>query len=208
MLVSTIISEVRTLFGDAHGVQFDDNDAIRWCNDAQLDIVRKTECLYDQDTPTMVVGTYLYPLPSDFLKFKRVLINDRAISPLSAAHLDRINSTRSSSNFQGESKYYYREGNQIGLYPTPDTVLTFAIDYVPRPTTLALTSDALTIPEEYAENVKNFCLARAYELDDNFAQAERKMKVFEDKKLDDRDDQKNPQVDSYPSVRPVGDDWW
>ena len=57
MLVSEIATRVKRQFGDESGSLIDDNDILRWCNDAQVDIIRKTAALTSSQTTAVTVGT-------------------------------------------------------------------------------------------------------------------------------------------------------
>ena len=212
MLASSIITDVLTIFGDENQVQVTEADIIRWINDAQLQVVNKTECLIKDESPAtpLVAGTARYAIPADFLKFKRVVVDGRTLDPAPAALLDHVSKLRhSSTNGEtGSPRFYYREGGYVYLYPTPDYAYSYVLTYVNRPTAITAGSDSLTIREEYCATVKKLCLARAYELDDQFDQATKKEKEFEREVDEDIADEKNANADSYPSVRPVGDDWW
>lgn len=212
MLASSIITDVLTIFGDVNNIQVEEADIIRWINDAQLAVVNKTECLVKDESPatTLVVGTARYAIPTDFLKFKRVVVDGRVLDIAPAALLDHVSRLRHSSGSgeTGPPRFYYREGGYVNLYPIPDAVYSYVLTYVNRPATITAGSDSLTIREEYCATVKKACLARVYELDDNFDQASKKEKEFEREVDEDASDEKNAYADSYPSVRPVGDDWW
>lgn len=211
MLAREIIDDVLTLFGDRSGAQVNTEDCIRWINDAQLEIVRQTECNLQIEYYTTIPGTNVYATPDDFLKFNRVVYDGIPLLHTTQRDMDMQNEGRENSSASGTPTRFYRSRLAIVLWPSPSEIKGFTIEYLARPELIRSPDQSLTIPEEYQKDIKSLLLARAYETDDNMDAAQAKEKKFEDRIVQNRDDEKNPHMDSYPAIRDVSDyggDYW
>lgn len=100
------------------------------------------------DTFVTVIGTESYAAPVPFEALKSIAIEDpnslkhTPLNPMTADELEQLRITSSSTDAQGYPTKYYREKNQIILWPVPDAVYTIFRHYW---TTLAdLASGGLT----------------------------------------------------------------
>lgn len=205
MEVEDIVKDVQATFGDKHEIQIYIEDILRWINDAQLEVVRKTNCITDTDTPTIVVGTSEYDLPDDFLKFYRVRFDGVILEFSSEAEIAALYGNISNVPNSTPIRVYRKPG-KVCLFPAPDAVKTFSNEYVKRPTLVDDVGDTLEIPEEMRQDIVEYCLSRAYELDDNLPSAQSKEQQFNRAIDASQSEFNNPRVDSYPSVRSTGHD--
>lgn len=204
MLVSEIGTRVKRIFGDETGTQIDDADIIRWCNDGQLDIIRKTHCLTRTADPTSVQGTNSYPLPADFLFFKEAKYGGRLLSSMSAEQFNVTFPDRELNLTQGVSEYFTVRGTNYLLYPYPDTTGTvISLYYVARATTITNIAETPEIPVQFHEAIVKFCLMRAKELDQDWVAAERFQAQYKDDIAESRSETQWLDAGSYPVVRDV-----
>lgn len=202
MKAQEIIDDVLAVFGDRSGMQVSPEDIIRWINDAQLQMVRETGCFELIANYTSIVGEPVYALPDNFFKFRRVVYDGVPLSFVAQQDMDRLGIGRESGAV-GTPTRYYKSPLAVVLYPAPVEIKGFAIEYVARPDAIRSPAQDLSIPEQFQPDLKQLCLSRCYETDENWAMAAAKEKVFGEKTAIARDDFKNPVEDSYPSVRDV-----
>lgn len=129
-------------------VRFSDTILNQRINIVQDYVVRYTKCLYTRNISTPVAGQQEYLLPSDCSAIDRVRFTgsaQRLVGRTLAGLDNEIPSWESTS--AGIPRYYYRRGNNIGLYPAPSVTLATSgalkIDYFQKAT--AMTSDSDTI---------------------------------------------------------------
>ncbi len=208
--VADLSIRIKRIFGDESGTLIEDADILRWLNDAQLDIARKTHCLVKTQTYDSTTGDHTAALPAYFLFYQRATFDGRLLSVISYQDLDKRQPDRAVDYPQATPEYITFVGAGIELYPAPseDGTDNFSVTYVARPIPLEDTAQVLEIPDQYYEALVFFGLMRAKELDQDWAGS----KVFQEKYESElgviRDDVAQPTQSSYPVVRDdVGDDW-
>lgn len=207
MLVSDVKTRVSRAIGDDDLLFVTSADFLRFINDAQTDIVRKTECLQGTTSIATTVGTSSYTLTSTILSLKRVTLEGQVLTPLSPDQVDgftgRVNPSGSTNSYLSGS--YFVWGNKIYVDPS-DCGGNLEIMYVKLPATLTADGDSLEIPIQMGEDVVNYVMARAYErLDDT--RASQQWVAYEAKIAIARDESHRRQSTYYPSVQLTDADW-
>lgn len=207
--VSDIAIRVKRIFGDESGAQIDDDDILRWANDAQLDIARKTHCIVKTEYYNTSVDGYELSPPSGFLFFLRATCDGRMLSPLSYQELDVRYPHRLEEYPAATPEYIVFLGSSLQLYPAPDTAGSdnLIITYIARPAALVNLGDVLEIPDQYYEAVVTFCLMRAKELDQDWAASGIYQQRYEDELINIKTDQHQPAQADYPVVRDYDGDY-
>lgn len=211
MNLGEIKTSVKRLFGDESGAQITDADIVRWANDGQVDIVRKTECLQKKTEFNVTANDESYDLPADSIRLRRVELDGKALSRVELEELDNVVPDRNvTGTSSGSPVVYYVWGQTLWLYPKPETAGTSNLDlfYLKRPAALAVDADIPEIPVHMHEDIVRYCLARAKELDEEMEQARNIFMDYETRVMLSRDEAQNPENDTYPAVRILpGDDW-
>lgn len=177
MLVSDVVRRVRSLMGDEAGTIVDNDDMFDLINDAQLEINLETKSLL-ATAPVIntVAGTNLYALPADFLQvvnFSFVAAgNTSFLEPISRAWLDKKDPYWANTLTRGIPRYFFTDGLDLGLYPTPDAVYAGTLRYVKMPTVVTAVGDALTLPAWLQPLVARMCFAIMKERDEDFEAAQ------------------------------------
>ena len=203
-----LVDDVRAIFGDTFSVQVLDPDFIRWINDGLLEVARTVEYGATTSAPIpAVVGQMTYPLAPDFLKPSEVMFGGMLLIQSTKQKVDTWNRLRYNTPVStGNPYWFYIEGQNISFYPIPmDGTVSFTYSYVPRPPTVTDLTTPLTYPPEILNDVKQFLLARCYEVDDNPNEADTREKKFRDQMFFSRDESKFPSDNSYPSIRELPD---
>ncbi len=200
--VADIAIRVKRIFGDEAGVEIDDNDILRWVNDGQLDIVRRTECIQRTSEISAGVNVSSYPVPFDFLFFKRATFDGRLLSSIPFQTLDSLYPHRQSEAATGSPEYITVSGATFLLYPAPDVTGATNIDltYVARPILVSAVSDTPEIPIAFHEALVRFCLMRAKELNEDWAAATQIRESYDTMIVGARHDTQTQSSDHYPVV--------
>lgn len=202
MNLGELTSRVQRQFGDEAGVQITAGDIRNWLNDAQVDIVRRTDVLQASLKTDVVANQPDYAVPNNFVKIRRVTVNGNLIRPTQLEHLDQLNPGRDNET-TSIPNWYYTWGNSIYLYPTPSARSTLGLEiyYIRTPLVLNAPTDIPEIPAYMHEDLLRFALARAKELDEEEASAQRLMADYGDRMAQSSWEASNQQTDSYPAVR-------
>ena len=202
MDVPTLIRRVKRSFGDDGDVMLSNpQDYLDWANEAQMRIVRETNCL--TGSVSRAANTFPLAYPADFLRLRRLVYGTVVLSEINIEDLDLKSFD---TTVKDTPMYFYFINNTIALYPTPVTSDTtvVTVQYSKQPTTLTLTSDVLTVPTHYHDDIVNWILYRAHERNENWQAADHASQMFE-KAFGFRTEDINQTEDSYPVIR---DDPW
>lgn len=153
------LSEIRTRA--QHDFLWDDDMATqdkldRTINEGLRRFVRETLCLYDTYTTTSVSGTAAYSLPADSLnppKVHHVMYDDHVLEPMNYLETRDLNPFLTNT---GTPLGFYINGNQVYLYPVPDSAKELKIVYYKKPAELSADDDVPEIPEEFHEALANY----------------------------------------------------
>ena len=129
---------------------------------------------------------------------------DTAATPKTFTTLEQIDAEFVGSAAVGIPLRYYVRGNKVYLHPTPatsdSTTVTLTYNRMPTELTLAAT-DPIDVPISYHEDLVRFCLARAYEKNENY-QAQETSEASYQAGVNQRIWEKNQADESFPYVRP------
>lgn len=177
MLVSDVATRVKRQFGDEAGAQITDADIIRWCNDAQIEIATQNKLLQTVASSNTVVGTQSYATPATMLALRGVRYDKLRLTPLSMDDIDNV--IQDSTQDSGTPQYYWMIGEDVYLWPKPDSVKSLTIYYTAKPTTLTATGDTISLPPQFDNRIVEYCIAQAAELDDDLDHYQLKMAQFQ-----------------------------
>jgi hypothetical protein len=208
--LTAIQLNVSELFGDLAKAQVTDAFIMHWANEANNDIARKTECLQEIAQINVVAGTGNYPLPIDFIKEKRVTLDGKLIRRATLEYADRYYPDRDANVYNGTPHSYYFFENNIYLLPPPATSGTNNLDfwYIRYPAVLTAGGDTPEIPEQFHDDIVQYCYARALQHDESFTAAVEAMRAYEARIMVTASEVYTPDGTSYGAVRLLpGDDW-
>lgn len=198
MLVSEIATRVKRQFGDEAGAQITDADIIRWVNDAQRDIAVSNNLLQVVASAPTVAGTSEYTLPVDVLTIRNVYSGTTRLRAVSFE--DAVEQHLEESTATGEPQQYWIFANKFNLYPTPSAAGTIKFYYTKQPTEITATSQTPELPQQYHNRIVEYCLAQAYELDDNQESYRQKIQQFQDNVDRLKDNAEWAPQNVYPSI--------
>lgn len=211
MNVGELVLAVQRQFGDDSGVQITQPDIIRWINQGQIDIVRKTGCLQDHKQTDSVANDGSYTLPEDVVAVRRVTYENKVLLSTTIDVADQDWGSREvSPGVSGTPQYYYIWNNFIYLHPMPQAAVVGGLDiwYIRTPAIVTGVNDIPEIPAKFHEMLVRFSLARAKELNEDIPEANTIMADYENMIMDALDETNRPNARSYSAIRLLpGDDW-
>jgi hypothetical protein len=198
MDTTTLIRKVRRSFGDDGQIFITDQDIIDWINDAQMQIARESPNLTAEITTA--ANTFPYTMPTDLITMMRVLYD---IFPVPYTDVEDLDAKAANlRDVKGVPAMYYIVGGKLKLYPQPDTTdtTTVTLQYSRQPVDLQSSSDKLTVPVQFHEDIVRFCLARARERNEDYKGMEVAMQEFKDR-ISARFSTILEPDDTYPVIR-------
>jgi len=185
--VAEITTRVQRQFGDEANSQITQADIIRWINDAMREITHRNKLLQVRAITDTLPNVKTYALPTDISRLYSIKYNGIQLTSLSMAEVDNLIGSEELTTQQGyptgTPTHYWIFAQEINLYPAPDTALVGGLIAYYSRTAVAVTAgtDVPELPDEYHNRILEYCLAQAYELDENFEQSNAKMATFEQK---------------------------
>ncbi len=191
MTPNDIKDRVKRIFGDESGAQVTDSDILMWINDAQREAAMQVEgMLRTTNTVDSIADTQSYALPSAAMTLLDISYKGPSdgsyhkLRYLSPNEMDEYIDGWDGTEFNaGDPQIYTRgqESNAIGtsfiVFPRPDTsiVAAFKAEYIryPNPVT-SLGSGIIDLPEYLHLYVLEYCLMKAYEMDEDWESADKK----------------------------------
>lgn len=174
---------VKGQFGDTSGAQVSDDAILRWINDAQREIVNSNFLLRATKYSDVIAGQHDYAFPEDkVLAIEAVSIDGVPLNPVSIQQARDFILARD-PEFERKEKtptVWYERAGIITVYPAPSTTLTngLKLEYLKVPVDLTAMTDALAVPDRYFNELVNYVLAQAMEMDENFSAATYKLSQF------------------------------
>lgn len=210
-----VYERVRTLFGDTSGAQITDEMVTRWINDGQQEIVNNNAILKDTKYADIVADQAEYTFPDDKVQYiEAIYVDNRPIRGMTGqAYREYIlgddpNRTATADH----PDIWYERNGVITFYPTPakDYTNGLKLEFVKQPNkvTYISTSQFLSVPDRYLNELVNYVMTQALELDENFEAADYKRAQFREG-LDRQNLRENVnQISQYPQVMPDPDDYY
>lgn len=209
--VAEVITEIRRTFGDEASVQVSDDDIIRWINSAQREILIKNKILKAVGTSDVTANVSEYDITGlNIVSIQSIHFKGRKVDYMSFQEAEEyiVNSDPEKTS-TGDPIIWYEWGGMLNFYPVPKATEADALKiyYIPEPATVTLNS-TLTVPNAYFENVVQYVLARAYELDEDNENSQYKLGQFNER-LDALSEQENYQgQQTYPRITVLEEDSW
>lgn len=188
----TTLAQFRTAIANKLGLENattgDQPSIDLWVNEGVLDVIMRTRSPVHGASAALTSGAGDYDLDTAIIELldPYIITSDGAINQMvvRVAPREIIEMRRSATANVSPAQYYALAGaNKLMVYPTPSAADTFAYYYVPRPSTLSLSSDAPSdIPAEWHKLVEWYALSEGgdYDDDQSSAQGERYRQLYND----------------------------
>lgn len=148
----------------------------RWLNDGLRRLQRRLEIGDNQSEATIdaAIGVSSYPLPADFVRIARedtsgglrVVLAGGADAPVREVTLGEIDARDETE--RGQPVFFALTAASLVVWPTPDAAVTLKLRYWSGPPTMVADTDVPDLPDEFAELLVSYALARAYKSEDDF----------------------------------------
>jgi hypothetical protein len=207
-----VADRIRGQFGDVSGAQLSDAAILRWINDGQREIVNSNPILRDVKITDLVAGQQDYTFPTDkVLTIEAIYISGypiTAISPQEAREYIKVHDPEG-NQVAGRPEVWWERAGVISFYPLPSLTITngFKLEFIKVPTSITAFGQTLSVPDSYFNELVNYTISRALEMDENYDAAALKERQFRSglDRLSQRDTVS--QFDLYPSVMPDPQDY-
>ena len=202
-----VADRVRSQFGDVSGAQLADAAILRWINDGQREIVNSNPILRATKITDIVAGQQDYSFPNDkVLAIEALYVSGYPIKNVSPqAAREYIISIDPTALLNAERpEVWYERAGVITFYPVPNKSITngLKMEYVKVPANISTFGSTLTIPDRYFNELVNYVISQALEMDENYDAASYKNRQFREG-LDRLNLKENlSQTDLYQSILP------
>src|SRR4030095_196650 len=207
--VQDIVTDTRRTFGDEASVQISDDDILRWINTAQREILISNRILKSIGTTDVVANQSEYSLSNlNVVTIQSIHYGGRKLEWRSFQDAEEyIMTSDPLKMLSSDPLMWYEWGGVINLYPVPQTSVTggLKIYYIKEPTP-AVIDGALIVPDAYYENVLQFVLSKAYELDEDSENSQFKLGQFTDRLATLSEQENTPEIDTYPRITILAED--
>lgn len=218
MNLSDVKIRVKRQFGDESAVQVTDADITRWTNDAQREITLNNEGLLEATSAIdLIAGQQQYNLPVNCFILKSITCQT-ADAP-AYIHMQGMSIQQFDSFMDGWDGTLYGPGTPTVYTVFADIVRVFPIPavtslsglkfyYTKSPGDVANDNDTINLPVLYHNAVVNYCLQKAYELDEdwNGSNAKGQELAKELHIMRNRDGWRNQET--YQTITVLPDDSW
>lgn len=219
MILSDVKIRVKRQFGDEAAVQVTDADIVRWVNDAQRDCVMKNETVLQTSSTTSAVANQQdYTLPTNLqilrtIRFKRTGdLSYYKLEGMSMSEFDEYVDGWDGTAYGASVPVVYTvyPSGTLKIFPVPAEASTNGIKivYSRQPVDVVNDADSIDLPLSYHNAVVAYCLARAYELDEDWSAANNMGAEYDAgiKLNKDRENWTNREV--YPRITVLDEDMY
>jgi hypothetical protein len=149
----------------------------RWLNEGVLEVLLRTQCTVEVATMDTIADTWQYQLSTSILAIRDVYREDTAgaVEPVLRVSEQEILDYRRgvASSDAAYTRYAVLGSNLLIIWPTPSSVYTLRLFYVPRPTAMSTGTDDPSsatlgrIPTEFHKAIEYYALWQGGEFDEN-----------------------------------------
>lgn len=206
MNVEEILKRVKRQFGDEQGLQITDEDIIRWINDGQRELAVQNDLMQTTATTPLIKDQDQYYLPPDILLLRSVRIAGRRLEPVSIEQASSV-IPNLGNGAVGVPTHFTVFANKIDLHPTPNYAdpNDLQLYYTRTPIPVEAHTSVPELPLQYHNRLVDYCLQKAYELDENWDAARIKGQQLAEGVSELRG--KDTVQDYYPSITSTDLGW-
>jgi hypothetical protein len=178
--ISTMARQVYNAVGDTF---FPDVLMYNFMYGAQLEAAREAFCIENVYTADSVAAQQQYSFPTNAIAIKNLKYESKELDKISQQEYDSI--TYGQTTVQsGTPRAYWQWGENIYLYPTPDTSTTGAIEIFTYDMPQAVSvSSTLDIHPQFHIDIVNYCVKQMFAMDQNSAMMDRYQGMWDQAKL-------------------------
>src|SRR5690554_3077151 len=143
--------------------RFSDAELDSYINRGQAEVADQLEPLVKVTSLDFGVGVATQPLPDNLLRIHRASIGGTALRTTDPLALDAASTTWEGAT--GTPTHYFIQGNDLRLYPIPDSSVTVDVTHSYLPEDLVDDADELSLPGWMEEGVILYAFGLALESD-------------------------------------------
>lgn len=200
---------VKRQFGDESGVQVTDQDIWRWIDSAQVRIVADNQPLKAKATTDVIEGQKDYDLSSlSIHQIESLHYGGEYIEGTSFQEAERkVISGSDTFARTGKPVLWYEWAGQITFWPVPDVTIVNGIEvyYTKMPSKITAATTPLSVPDKFYEAICAWVLSKAYEMDEEFSQAQTQRDIFTSTLAGQMGEELTSENSTYPTITFVGD---
>lgn len=194
--LGAMMTQAGDRLNDANHARFPQPLLRRWINEGCRELVRKTECLFGQDSIVVVAGTQSYSLPANTVRINHVQYEASGqvyaleFIERGAAQWRWGTNQTSQSAYPEQFSTWGHPGSTnltVYLYPVPSTAGLLRVWYARLPTELSTTGSAdglnIDVPNGWEDAVLDYVMANAYLRDRRPEEYQLMMQRFQDRLL-------------------------
>ena len=218
MTVGDVVTRVQRQFGDESGVQVTNADIIRWINDCARETVSQHENLFQNFATTVAVVNQMdYALASNLITIQSISYKDvgqNSFYPLrwvAPKEMSEYFAGWDGTDYPSDVPLVFTRSTASGfftVFPAPQSAGTFKVVGSAYSTNIDDVNDVLPLPEYYHQMVLEYCLMKAYEMDEDWEAADKKA-AYVQSTLDFHN---NHEAwfgrETYPSIVPTSEDYF
>jgi len=203
-----VFRDVKRKFGDESGVQLEEADLYAWLNEAQIRINDENRVVKAKSSISSVAGQRAYSLASlpiqklDSLHYAGVRVPNMSFAQ---AEETIIKTDPSGTLVQAVPALWYEYAGEVTFWPTPGSVETITAYYTKLPTKILAEATLLELPDEYFEDVVNYVLKQAYEMDEDWEASQVKSQQLSESLLKRGEEERTAQNMTYETITVVDD---
>lgn len=212
--VNDVAKSLKRQMGDEAEVVITDADIVRWIDDGQVEIVTNNQSLNLVKAVTSIVtGKAEYPLMQDEAFSGLLLVNsihykNRRLKSVTFQEAEEFMLT-DTENAGGVPSLWYSVAGVLHLYPVPEEDIDggLSIFFTKAPRKVKDLTQSLDVPDSYFNALVEYCMSKAYEMEENTQMSQMKTQQFE-KSLNIQQHRTVPQTAEFLTIRPDMEDGW
>lgn len=170
--VDNILTRINNHFKDKDNTIYAESVKIGWINDAQKDLAWKLPIdalsmlvvSRKQDSVASTTGSYMYPLPDDFMRMIEVVYYNIPCKPILLRERQLISKNMDYCPTESEPMATIRE-RKVEIYPSLSAgINTIESIYLKIPNTLSVKADIIEL-DQFEELIFAYSLSQGYAID-------------------------------------------
>ncbi|MCK9357906.1 MAG: hypothetical protein M0R22_12290 [Dehalococcoidia bacterium] len=170
--VATVITRAQEDVNDASANFFDDDEGIRWADEAVTIIASQARCIEGTENATLRQGQMTYPLATSHYDIETV-VYDSGVStdPQRYTFLNKVDPKElyALSKEKGRPTYWWEWGGSINVWPVPgadQNATTIMVSLVEKPAAITATNDTLPTPYYFDPAIVSYMKSKYLEKDE------------------------------------------
>ena len=204
--------DVTRTFGDEADIQISDSDIFRWINTAQREILINNRVIKSIGRTYVEEGVSEYDLSSlEIISIQSIRFKNRKLVYRSFNEAEEhILKHEHSEAHQGHPTLWFEWAGIVNIWPVPteDVEDGLVVYYVKEPKKVTSTNDRLSLPDSYYENILQFVMSKAYELDEDMPNHNMKLAEFKERIGVLAEQDADNSQDFYPRITIREEDAW